>query len=123
MVVLGLSACTPTVSDSGLYWGRYSNTLYAFKKNPGPDTRAKHIDAIRDVIANSKEKNLRVPPGLYAELGMYMIEDGKKAEGDRLMNLEMATYPESKQMVEQVLKKTQKKKHPAAPKNTRASQS
>lgn len=105
VLAASLSACAPMVSQSGLYWGTYSNTLYAFKKNPSPATRSAHIASIQAVIAKSKELKLRVPPGLYAELGMYMIEDGKKAEANRLMSLELATYPESKPLVDQILKK------------------
>ena len=105
--LLWLSGCaTMNVSQSGLYWGKYSHTLYELKKNPGADTRAKHIAEINDVIAKSNELNLRVPPGIYAEMGMYSMEDGKQGEANEYFNLELGTYPESKAMINQILKKS-----------------
>ncbi|MDT8384491.1 MAG: DUF4810 domain-containing protein [Gammaproteobacteria bacterium] len=107
MGVLWLSGCaTMNVSQSGLYWGKYSHTLYELKKNPGAEARAKHIAEINEVIAKSKEMNLRVPPGLYAEMGMYSLEDGKQKEANQYFNLELSVYPESKAMVNQILKKS-----------------
>lgn len=102
-----MSGCAlqPQVSQSKLYWGNYSHTLYEYKKNPSPETRKQHIVSINDIILKSKELNLRVPPGVYAELGMYTMEDGKAKEAKQYFNLELQTYPESKTMVQQLLKK------------------
>lgn len=105
--ILFLSGCaTMSVSQSGLYWGKYSHTLYELKKNPGEDTRAKHIAEMNDIIQKSNEKNLRVPPGVYAELGMYSLEDGNQGKANDYFNLELGTYPESKAMINQILKKS-----------------
>ena len=110
IVVIGLlllSGCaTMSISQSGLYWGNYSHTLYEMKKNPGTDTRAKHIAEINDIIRKSNEKSLRVPPGVYAELGMYTLEDGNQNKANEYFNLELGTYPESKAMINQILKKS-----------------
>jgi hypothetical protein len=100
-----LSACAPMVSQSGLYWGNYSHTLYNLKNKPSDETRAKHIAELHSIIQKSKELNLRVPPGVYAELGMYTMEDGKSEQAKEYIKLELATYPESSAMVNQVLKK------------------
>lgn len=101
-----LSGCATTqVSMANLYWGNYSHTLYEFKKNPTPDTRSKHIAEINAIILKSQELNLRVPPGIYAELGMYTMEDGNESKANEYFNLELGTYPESKAMINQILKK------------------
>lgn len=100
------AGCTSTgISASNLYWGDYSTTLYELKKSPGADTKAAHIKELNSIIEKSKELNLRVPPGLYAELGMYMLNEGKKNKANVYFNLELKTYPESKAMVRQILKK------------------
>jgi len=105
--VIWMSGCAlqPQVSESKLYWGNYSHTLYEFKKNPSPDTRKQHIAEINDIILKSKELKLRVPPGVYAELGMYTMEDGHAKQAKQYFNMELQTYPESKTMVNQILKK------------------
>lgn len=104
---LWMSGCAlqPHVSDSKLYWGDYSHTLYEFKKNPGDETRKNHIAEINAIILKSQELKLRVPPGVYAELGMYTLEDGDAKTANKYFNLELQTYPESKAMVNQLLKK------------------
>ncbi|MCP4487865.1 MAG: DUF4810 domain-containing protein [Gammaproteobacteria bacterium] len=104
--ILFLSGCTTMgISKSGLYWGKYSYTLYELKKNPGTGARSTHIAEIKNIIAKSKSLDLRVPPGIYAELGMYTLEDGNATKANEYFNLELGTYPESKAMINQVLKK------------------
>lgn len=105
--LMGLSGCalSPTISQSGYYWGNYSHTLYDYKKSPDDKTRTTHIAELNSIIQKSKELNLKVPPGIYAELGMYTIEDGNQAKANEYFNLEIGTYPESKAMINQILKK------------------
>lgn len=107
IVLLLLSGCATTnqVSQANLYWGNYSHTLYELKKSPTSETRAKHIAELNDIILKSQELNLRVPPGIYAELGLYSIEDGNQSKADKYFNLELSTYPEAKAMINQILNK------------------
>lgn len=106
LALLWLAGCaTIQVSQSGFYWGDYSHTLYEYKNSPSPETRVKHIAELNSIIQKSKELNLKVPPGIYAELGMYTLEDGKKDMANTLFNQELGMYPESKVMINQILKK------------------
>lgn len=106
IALVWLSGCaTIQVSQSGFYWGKYSNTLYDFKNNPGDETRVKHIAELNAIILKSQELKLKVPPGIYAELGMYTLEDGNKDVANKLFNQELGAYPESKAMINQILKK------------------
>ena len=101
-----LAGCaTIQVSQSGFYWGNYSHTLYEYKNSPSPETREKHIAELNSIIQKSNELNLKVPPGIYAELGMYTLEDGKKDIANKFFNQELGIYPESKVMINQILKK------------------
>jgi len=101
-----LAGCaTIQVSQSGFYWGSYSHTLYDFKNTPSDETRAKHIAELNAIIQKSNELNLKVPPGIYAELGLYTLEDGKEDMANKLFNHELGIYPESKAMINQILKK------------------
>jgi len=103
---LWLAGCATTqISQSGFYWGKYSHTLYEFKNAPSAETREKHIAELNSIIQKSKELNLKVPPGIFAELGLYTLEDGKTDMANILFNQELSTYPESKAMINQILKK------------------
>ena len=81
------------------YFGDYSRTLYHLKKEPTPETYARHEKSLRNVIETSNKKNLRVPPGIYCELGYLLNTQGKAAEAENYFNLEIQTYPESVKFV------------------------
>jgi hypothetical protein len=100
-VLVLLSGCA-TVSPANLYWGNYSNTLYQVKKNPGDETKKAHQIELQSIVEKSKEKNLRVPPGIYAELGMYAKELGDDSAAKQYFNLEQETYPESGPLMKRV---------------------
>lgn len=91
-------------SQSGVqyYWGDYSKTLYTLKKEPSPESEQRHMAELEEIISKSKDKNLRAPPGVQAELGyMYASRgDAKKASG--LYQAEIVAYPESRLFVEKL---------------------
>lgn len=99
-LLLLLSGCGPTVSASNLYWGAYSNTLYAVKKDADTNSHERHEEELLSLVEEAKKKDLRVPPGVYAELGVYAMERGDKAAGDNYFNLEEQTYPEGSTLMQ-----------------------
>lgn len=89
-------------SASNLYWGSYSHTLYAVKKDADAAAHRSHEEELLSLVEKAKEKNLRVPPGVYAELGIYAMERGDKAAGEQYFNLEKEVYPEGAVLMERV---------------------
>src|SRR5438552_4653298 len=81
------------------YFGDYSRTLYQSKKNPTPETLAKHEQSLRNVIDTSQKRNLHVPPGIYCELAYLLHTEGKAGEAESYFNMEVQTYPESAKFV------------------------
>lgn len=94
-----------TVSQSNLYWGNYSHTLYELKKNPSEDTKKAHQAELQSIVDKSKKMNLRVPPGIYAELGIFAKESGDSNSANGYFRLEQQTYPESSALMMNVLDK------------------
>lgn len=88
------------------YWGNYSSSLYGLKKNPGEETMNLHIKALDDIILKSKEMDLKVPPGIYAEYGMYLLQADKKAEAKEMFLAEKHIYPESSLLMDRMIKVT-----------------
>lgn len=88
------SGCT-TPSPSGFYWGKYPQTLYAYKKNPSPATRMQHQNELLRLIDYADAHQTRVPPGLYAELGKLYRDQGDAAIAERYFQQEQHVYPES----------------------------
>ena len=110
LILVFLSGCVTTVSQSNLYWGNYSNTLYMVKKEPSEETKATHEKELQSIVEKSKEMNLRVPPGIYAELGLYATERGDNDDAQNYFRLEQDTYSEGAILMQHTLKEKLSKK-------------
>lgn len=88
--------------NTGYYWENYSGTLYNFKKNPNEETRQKHIKELESIIIKANEKGSRVPPGVHAELGYMLANQGEKGLAVEQLNNEINVYPESKTFIERI---------------------
>lgn len=104
IVLVFLSGCATHVSQSNLYWGNYSNTLYMVKKEPGEASNAAHEQELQSIVEKSKEMNLKVPPGVYAELGLYAKGRGEDKDAQNYFGLEQESYPEGTVLMQRVLK-------------------
>lgn len=100
---LVLTGCVQNTAQ-GYYWGNYSNTQYAYKKAPGPETLSAHIATLQKIITLSKKYNLRVPPGVNAELAMMLRLQDANANVIVYLNKEVEIYPESAKFIEFVKK-------------------
>lgn len=94
-IFIFITGCAVPVSQSNLYWGKYSHTLYDLKKEPSEKTKNAHENELTQIVSKSKEMNLKVPPGVYAELGVFAKERGDEASANRYFNLERSEYSES----------------------------
>ncbi len=102
LILVFLSGCA-TISQSDLYWGNYSHTLYQVKKEPGEATHAAHEKELQSIVEKSNELNLKVPPGIYAELGLYAMERGDQNAAQSYFGLEQDTYPEGAALMQRTL--------------------
>lgn len=100
--VLALSGCA-TVTEAGYYWGNYSSTLYNYVKNPSDETVAAHVEELEEIINESAARDLRVPPGVHAELGYIRAKQGDEATSLAHYESEMTLYPESRLFLERVV--------------------
>ena len=97
-----LSGCAATVTEAGYYWGKYANTLYDYTKDPTDKNLDQHVAELEDIVEKSKELELKVPPGVHAELGYI---DARRGNGELAMGhyeLEMSLYPESRLFLERL---------------------
>lgn len=89
--------CTGCAKPNAMYcMDNYSSTLYACRKNPSQEQQDKHIKAMQDIVAKSEQRNLPVPPGIFAELGYIHLKAGQMAEARKYFEAENRLYPESK---------------------------
>jgi hypothetical protein len=106
-VVLLLSGCA-TVTEAGYYWGDYSSTLYKYTKSPSDETLTAHIEELEKIISESDERDLRVPPGVHAELGYIKARQGDDTGSMAHYQSEMTLYPESRLFLERLIATNEK---------------
>ena len=80
--------------------GGYEGALYAYAKKP--ETRPQYRAALESAIQKGRQTN-RVAPGLQAELGYVLLEDGDKAGARAQFEGEMHDFPESKAFLKGVI--------------------
>jgi hypothetical protein len=84
------------------YWGDYSNSLYCCRKDSTDENLLKHKEILENIIEESGKRNLRVPPGVCAELGYIYFRQNKNQEAMKYFELEERTYPESKVLMDRL---------------------
>jgi len=101
--VLFAASCT---TQKTLYtWGKYQEAAYAYTKNNTEKDAEALIQAYQYIIDNQKSGRKTVPPGIYADYGFLLVQQGRVEEGLKLMKMEIALYPESRVFIEGIIKK------------------
>lgn len=100
MVVL--SGCAAQVTEAGYYWGNYSKTLYTYTKDPSEEALEAHLMELERIVEESNERDLRVPPGIHAEIGYIRANLGENALAMSHYEAEMSLYPESRLFLERL---------------------
>lgn len=98
-----LVSCAPTKM---YYWGKYDQAMYQYNKKQTEDTKLNLLSVYEDII-KKKDKGTRneVPPGVYADYGYLLIQEGQIDKGKEMLEKEISLYPESKKIVEYILNK------------------
>lgn len=92
-----------TVTEAGYFWGDYSNSLYRYTKEPSKETLTAHIATLEKMIVEAEKRDLKVPPGIHAELGHLKGKQGDPVSRDQHFVAEIGLYPESRVFVERLI--------------------
>jgi len=106
ILILGLllivSSCT---TQQTLYnWGGYQDASYQYMKNNTEKDMEKLLARYQYLVENQKGGRKVVPPGIFADYGFLLVKQGKVEEGVKLMEMEVALYPESAVFVGRIIK-------------------
>jgi hypothetical protein len=103
--ILILTALMSSCVKPMYYWGKYDDAVYSHQKNLDDRSAKKLVAAYADMVNNAKKGQRGVPPpGVYADYGFFLIQQGRDKQGERMIELEMKTYPESAFFIQQLLK-------------------
>ena len=81
------------VAQSRYNWSNYDTKMYKHYKTPAE--REEFVQALKEVLDNA-EQNGKVPPGLYAEYGFVMYEEGNTQQAILYYQKEATKWPESR---------------------------
>jgi len=89
-------------------WGDYEKTSYNYLKNADEESTEKLVADFQEIINKQKGTRNMVPPGICADYGYLLIQQGKVNEGKEMLKKEIALYPESKVFIDRIIKMTEK---------------
>lgn len=113
-----LTLCMPFFTNCATkkmyYFGDYSTTLYHLEKDQNEESLLKHKQILETIVAESTERNLPVPPGIYAELGYINLKANNSKEAIALFQTEAKHYPESKLFMDRLIQSAELRKDSGA---------
>lgn len=102
VAIVGASCTTQTP----LYnWNKYDDAVYAYTKRADEKSVESLMGIYVKLIENSGGSRKVPPPGVCADYGYLLIQNGKTQEGKELLVKETVLYPESKLFVDRILKR------------------
>lgn len=102
IILLLLASCT---TKKPLYsWGKYEITSYNYLKNSDEESIQQLIENYQQIIEKQKGTRNTIPPGVCADYGFLLLQEGKTKEGKELLMKEIVLYPESKIFINRILK-------------------
>lgn len=90
-----LSGCA---TNQGLYdWGHYQETLFIVYHDPALKEEA--LNNYLEFVETGGTPQHPIAPGLFAEAGTFMLEQGKVGEAIKYYKMEYEAWPESQPML------------------------
>ncbi|MGV6987564.1 DUF4810 domain-containing protein [Testudinibacter sp. P80/BLE/0925] len=99
-LVLGAVLLTGCASNNDIYaWqgNDYSKSLYDYLNSNAAETE--QIATLESIVNRAESSGKKVPPGLYAQLGLLYSKQGDLNKSQMYFNLEKSTFPEAAQYI------------------------
>ncbi len=103
LLVLLATGCTN--SKELYHWGQYESLIYKMYNKPGEATPEVQVERLSRDIQQAESRGLRVPPGVYAHLGVMYGALGKLDEAMAAFQEEKMLYPESATLIDGMVKR------------------
>lgn len=101
---LVVSACAP---QSRYHWGSYDESLYKHYKNP--QDREAWLESLKRTILEAEQGGMKVPPGMYAEYGFALYEEGQSQASVSWFQKEKQTWPESSVLMDKMIRNAERR--------------
>tara|TARA_B110001454_G_C12659071_1_gene408752 strand:+ start:701 stop:1051 length:351 start_codon:yes stop_codon:yes gene_type:complete len=87
----------------------YAESFYSMKKEGGDETAKEWKISLESIIEKSKEKAVRVPPGVYANLGYIHLKANNSKGAIIFFEQEKQIYPEATKFMDNLIQKAKAK--------------
>lgn len=87
------------------YWGGYEDVLHQYYTRPGDMPAARQIEILQRDINTATQRNLKIAPGIYAQLGLAYADLGNQSAAENAFKQEMALFPDSTVLLEGMIKR------------------
>jgi hypothetical protein len=88
-------------------YSNYSESYYQLKQTGDAESTAKWKTSLEDSIEKSNALAIRVPPGIYANLGYLYLKVSDTQKAISFFKMEKALYPESGVFMDNLIKKAE----------------
>ncbi|PKI16790.1 DUF4810 domain-containing protein [Colwellia sp. 12G3] len=102
-----LSGCKST--PPMYMYENYSESFYTLKKESGHESDVQWQSSLEKIITKSNAKSVRVPPGIYANLGYIHLKSNNYPKAIEFFEQEKSIYPESSRFMENLIQKAKVK--------------
>lgn len=103
---LAMSVLSGCVAQNKYYWGGYEASLYSYYKDPAKI--AALSASLDETIRTSEKTNKIVPPGVYAEYGYILHQQGRSKEAVPYFEKEKNKWPESTHLMDSMIQMASK---------------
>ena len=113
VLAIAAAGCAPPTMYP---WNAYDERLYAHYRNP--QDRETWVEGLKVTILRAEGSGRRVPPGVYAEYGFALYEEGRFPEAVAYFGKERDLWPESRVFMEKMIRNAERRgtvQPPAAP--------
>ena len=81
----------------------YAESFYTLKKEGGDEAAAEWKTSLESIIEKSKAEAVRVPPGVFANLGYIHLKANNLKEAIALFEQEKQVYPEASMFMDKLI--------------------
>jgi hypothetical protein len=104
VLAMGAAACAPTTM---YHWNSYDERLYAHYRNP--QDRETWVEGLKTTILEAEQRGRRVPPGVYADYGYALYEEGRLPEAIVYFGKERDQWPESRVLMDKMIRNAERR--------------
>lgn len=108
IAVIALIAVSCKMAKPLYNWEKYDRDSYTYLKKQDDKSTANLLETYQKIIAKQDKTRGVVPPGIYADYGLLLIENARAEEGKKMLEKEIELYPESKIFIDRILKTLEK---------------